>query len=843
MRFSNGFTLLCLCCLIVASFGIPVMPSATTSTSAQPVTAPPVPLVPRTVRVAIYNEPNLSAPVYATNPGDIHNNASQLAAMLTSHGVAATLLTAHDIYNHALLTASYDVLALVDNFPRENITNQVREFWLGGGGLLVFDGAAGFLCYFGILPREAAGTDGSPAYWDYVSENITVVTRHPVAKSYANNTLIVTANGYLLWKWSALLGSSIGGDLVRVARSPVDTDSCAVLAYDPSDRGGRIVTLAYDYAYEALPALHPMIVDAVDWLCPRPNGRVVFDLSHQPVYGVDAWDALAAAKPKYTTWRDDLVSRTYTFDKLYPSATGNLTAAHLAPYDLLIIILPQVNFTAAEVTAVTNWIAGGGALLILGDNPGLSTQNGYINYLLSNLALRHENVHVGSTGTTSYFVLHPTTEGCTGLYVNAPGLVNYSAPAYPIWGTNAANALFAGQTYGLGRVILGADINWLDNTFIGNADNEQYAINVVNWLTAASANVLLYTDEAYSANAYRTPVSLALNDLGINYYLTFDADATNQSLHLQPWSLVIIDDANYGAIATLDNDLDAYLAAGGRLLLTTFGADYVAASPIWARLGCTWAATVSSEPPVYIWQHAHDIFTQPNIYGPANFTSQPGYGDDGDRFTVFANATALAGFTSSPAAGQAAIIVRNDGHALLNGYLIDNFFGDLDNSTYPDRLELWENEIVFMVRPACAFAPHVATPIYSGTTLTVTVNVTNLGLGIASGGYVTLSVPAGLGTLLTPATRYFATPLNPGANDTVTWQISVTGAGNYTLSFTAGYNGGWSTTYTVPAFTASVQSLAPPFPTWLLLVVVVIVVVIVVVVVVLLLRKRKTPAK
>jgi hypothetical protein len=697
MRVFNAVTLVCLVCLIVASFGIPVLPSA--STAAQPVFAPAAPLAPHTVRVAVYNEPNLTAPAYATTAGTINNNASDLAAMLTSHGVAVTLVTVHDISNHVLLTAKYDVLALVDNFPRENITDEVREFWLGGGSLLVFDGAAGFLCYFGMLPPEAAGTSGSGTYWGYASNDIHVLTRHPVAKAYAVDDVISTLSGYLLWDWVALQGTAIASDLVRVARSESDADSCNVLAYDPTDRGGRIVTFAYDYNAEVLPNLHQMIVDAVDWLCPRPKGRVVFDLSHRPYYGVDAWDAQALIKPRYSGWRDALVSRTYTFDKLYPAVTGNLTAARLAPYDLLVIVLPRTNFTAAEVAAVNSWIAGGGSLLILGDNGGVSLQpyNQNINYLLSGTALRLENTLTGPMGTFTYLVAHPTTEACTELYVVFPGYVNYSAPAYPIWGTNAANILVAGRTVGAGRVILGSDINWLENTHLASADNQQYAINVVNWLTAATAEVLLYTDEAYSVNEYRTPVSLALNDLGVGYYLTFTFPATNQSLQLQPWKLVIIDNGNYYGVQGLFNTLIGYLDAGGRLLLTTFDADAAPGHPFWARLGGAYVDTMSGEPPVYLWDHSHAIFTTPNPYEPANFTSGPGYADDGDRFSVFANATALAGYNSTSTAGQAAIILRNDKHTLFNAYLIDNFRGDLDNSTYPDRLELWENEIAFML--------------------------------------------------------------------------------------------------------------------------------------------------
>jgi hypothetical protein len=67
--------------------------------------------------------------------------------------------------------------------------------------------------------------------------------------------------------------------------------------------------------------------------------------------------------------------------------------------------------------------------------------------------------------------------------------------------------------------------------------------------------------------------------------------------------------------------------------------------------------------------------------------------------TVFDNATALAGFSDTPQDGNASIVLRNDGMTLYNAYLIDQFDGDVDDSTYADNFELWLNEIAFMLRP------------------------------------------------------------------------------------------------------------------------------------------------
>ena len=171
--------------------------------------------VPREIRVAIYDEPNKTAPDYATSPGGISNNATDLMDILVGLGYDVTLLDVHDIYDYELTTANYDVLCLVDNFPRENITTRVMDFWLGGGGLMVFDGAAGFLCSFGILPPEAIGTSGQSTYWAYSTDDIGFIGIHPVSQSVHTLGSIPTLSGYLNWNFLALQATSIGGDLTK----------------------------------------------------------------------------------------------------------------------------------------------------------------------------------------------------------------------------------------------------------------------------------------------------------------------------------------------------------------------------------------------------------------------------------------------------------------------------------------------------------------------------------------------------------------------------------------------------------------------------------------------------
>ncbi|MFX0169731.1 MAG: hypothetical protein ACFE89_10300 [Candidatus Hodarchaeota archaeon] len=805
-------------------------------------------LPPNAIRVAIYDEPNTTAPSYTTVPGTINNNATQLAAMLNGYGFQTTLLDVHDIYDNALMTAHFDVLALVDNFPRENITNKVEDFWLAGGSLLVFDGAAEYLCYRGILPPETAGGSGNGVYWFYGSKDFTVFTRHPVSKSYALSDNIDADDlyNYFYWDWPTMSGSSIGSYITRVAQTDDDPDGCSVLAFDPEDRGGKIVTFAYDFAHEALPSVHPMIRDAIQWLCPQPKARIAFDLTHEIYYGIDSWDWDQYPTSDYEDWRNDLVSRGYLVDKLQPSTTGNLTETRLAPYDTLVVVAPGEDITAAERTAVTNWVTEGGSLLAMGDLIAINPQNQRINFLLANfdLHLNNSNNAPGVPGTASGITLHPTREGASDYFLTNGGLVNYSGNAQPLWGIDAGNIIIAADEHGTGRVVLTSDLNGFSNADIGSSSNERIAINVINWLSSAKARVLVLSNWPVTApHIYRSPLALALNNLGIKYYLTGLGVPSiyylNLSLHLYSWDLVIYNNPGYSmASAYLDELLD-YVDAGGYLIMSYFFADGNPTHPFWAKLGMEYNSTYSGEPPMYIWDSSHHIFNQPMPYGDTEFQALPGTSDDGDSFKVFSNATALAGLTSSDTPGNATIILRNDGRTLYNGYLIDCFYGDYDDSTYADNFELWMNEIAFIMAPRCVFTPNVPVSHVQGFPLTFSVDIINNGLTPAVGGNLTVTIPAALGILSESATQPFV--LDPGASTTITWHSTATGVANHTITFDGTYHGLPTTTYTSGTLTRYLN-ITPglPFalPWWWWIAAIAVIVIVVVIILVLCLRRR-----
>ncbi|MHA1636431.1 MAG: hypothetical protein ACTSUB_00305, partial [Candidatus Thorarchaeota archaeon] len=80
----------------------------------------------KTVRVAIYDEANVTTPDYAY--GFMNEDTTGIFDLLDNAGYQVTLLDFQEIMDHELITSNFDVFVLADNCPRENITDLVREF-------------------------------------------------------------------------------------------------------------------------------------------------------------------------------------------------------------------------------------------------------------------------------------------------------------------------------------------------------------------------------------------------------------------------------------------------------------------------------------------------------------------------------------------------------------------------------------------------------------------------------------------------------------------------------------------------------------------------------------------
>ncbi|MHA2462780.1 MAG: DUF4350 domain-containing protein, partial [Candidatus Thorarchaeota archaeon] len=663
----------------------------------------------RVFKVALYHETNTTTPDHLS--GGMNSNYSVIYPLLVGAGFIVNNLTVQEIQNNELTTTNYDVLVLADNVPRENITNHVKDFWLAGGGVLGLDSAISYLGYAGILFRESEGVDdGQGTYWNYnYNANGTIVTRHPVTQSYENETELAFANS----DWAqidlpAFGATSVSSRTTVLAVDPGNADWGVAVAVDAFDKGGRVVQIGIPV--QVWPSdWNDMIIDAIDWLAPRPKARIAFDFSHQPRLSVDDWDVFSTLTDpthKFEDLRDTYVSNRYTFDKYAPSASGNFTESRLADYDIMILVWPDLNYTEAERTALMTWLDAGGGLIVLGDRNGMVPGGGhlYLNYLLDDLDMYlGENNTLDDQNAAPATPIHPTVGNAQSLAISFRNWLYFDGPAaQSVWEYDD-NVAVAAQEYGAGRVVMFCDMNILDNSKLNTQHNKGYAQNIANWLSADDASILVYSDDPYDGGAYRSSVAQVLNQMEVPFYMTvsdvgFNASVNGTWFAQETWDLVILDHNNYFYSSIYDGLYD-YLMNDGRAIVNTFRMNSLPNHPIWRYMGVNYSASWPANEPAHIWDIGNEIFNTPIDYTASTMNvSNAFYGDDGDMVTVFDNATALAGYSATEEPGNASIAIRNDGSTLLNSFLLNNLRGDIDDSAYLDTFELWFNQIALMLR-------------------------------------------------------------------------------------------------------------------------------------------------
>ncbi len=671
--------------------------------------SPALNIVGRPIRVAVYYEANTSVPAYSNAVG-LTNHHSEVVSLLEGAGYEVSLIYSSNILNHELSTVNYDVFIMINNLPREDIAHLVQEFWLAGGGILSFNSALSYLFYYGLLVPEMEGYDGASLYWSYLSaDNINVSSRHPITQDYdISDTVSERQNNWVTYfvpVWDTY--SSVEKGAINLLSNFTEYNFGYALAVDSTYRGGRVVHLPGDGS--SIPTdFETIIVNAIDWLVPKPKARIVYDLSHQPRLSIDPWDTefttIYNTENSFTHLRNLFVNHSYTVDKFYPSASGNFTAERLAEYDMMIIEWPDLNFTETEKTVMEDWISNGGSLILLGDRSGLLGPNRgdlAINYLLTKFGMQLSDDNALDFVSATPADEHLTLEGCSSLSISYRNYITITdAAVTKIWGYSGIPVV-AAQEYGQGRVILFSDMNILDNGRLKETNNARFAVNVANWLSATTAEVLIYTTSITGAgtNYYRTPVVNALNELGLNFYLTWSSDYLESAIVSNPWSLVIVDEANFDASGAYDGIIE-YIDTGGRIVMSSWGMNYYPDNPLWAQFGVAFSEQWDDDDPAYIWNTTHPIFNMPIDYGALILQGSGLYTDDGDKIHVFDNATALAGYSTSESENNSGIVLRNDGQTLFNSYIISGLLDDFDDSTYIDAFELWLNEIGYMMRPS-----------------------------------------------------------------------------------------------------------------------------------------------
>jgi hypothetical protein len=271
--------------------------------------------------------------------------------------------------------------------------------------------------------------------------------------------------------------------------------------------------------------------------------------------------------------------------------------------------------------------------------------------------------------------------------------------------------------------------------------------------------ILVYADNDLmpTPNPY---VEEALQAMGLSYtayndYAGFETALTTGG----PWDLVIVSSEYFGMPSSTMDALYNYVATGdGRLIYSYWGAyrDYVAHS-LFAHCGVSLAGDYTSPLPVHWWTR------HPLLQGVPQFTTMADhYYRDGQYMNAVPGAsTALGGYTSLPTGDQGALVIRDDGTTIVNGFDLDENHQDLDDDGAYDGVELYMNEISFVLYGSDV--PWLSEDPITGT--------------IAAGGSQVIDITFDAGEVMQPG-QYYATlrvtsndPINPNQTMPVTMTV------------------------------------------------------------------------
>ena len=188
----------------------------------------------------------------------------------------------------------------------------------------------------------------------------------------------------------------------------------------------------------------------------------------------------------------------------------------------------------------------------------------------------------------------------------------------------------------------------------------------------------------------------ALVNLGITEFtVVYDDPNFASKLLSDVWDLVIVDSYKRHISASSMDELVNYYDGGGRVIFAYCAVYFeYSAHPFLDRAGVTLSGEYLSPEPIYSWIET-PLFSAPNPV-PAMTLFNDLCNVEG-QYVEPVTASAHAGYTTSPTAGQAAITIDAQSRLILNAFAPQVFDKDEDDDGKIDMVELYENEINFLI--------------------------------------------------------------------------------------------------------------------------------------------------
>ncbi len=161
----------------------------------------------------------------------------------------------------------------------------------------------------------------------------------------------------------------------------------------------------------------------------------------------------------------------------------------------------------------------------------------------------------------------------------------------------------------------------------------------------------------------------ALNNLGHAFTETDTQSALAQALANDgPWDLVIVDEYS-DFIDSAAGALAAHVDSGGKAYMNYWNWTPTLASIFDATVSASYSAPVA----INDWDSAHTLFNSPGAVSTPLTPDRDTCFTDGARFGLESGGVAVGGYSGSPSANQAGIIVGNDGRTVLFGGILGLF--------------------------------------------------------------------------------------------------------------------------------------------------------------------------
>ncbi len=208
-------------------------------------------------------------------------------------------------------------------------------------------------------------------------------------------------------------------------------------------------------------------------------GNILWDTSHYTPGGLDNYLLFGEGTGGIL---DEISTAGHNVDR----GTSNFLGTDLSAYDAIVVTgltSETSDYTAAEVTKITDFVSAGGGLLIVSENYETAS-NSRIQPIATefNATLGYITLDP-STTVLQYKTSHPILNGVSELDFDSAGVISLTPPSTElVWvvGDGWDMALVAAAEFGSGHVVMFGDTDLLTDNL---SDNWQLTLNTLEYIT------------------------------------------------------------------------------------------------------------------------------------------------------------------------------------------------------------------------------------------------------------------------------------------------------------------------------------------------------------------------